>query len=60
MKEIAFQRFWVMAAQRRAALRDVDPDGQAELTTSAWTPNAETLLARQDAHRLGAAKGIAL
>ena len=66
VKDIALQRSWAIAAERRAAQRALESDSQAALAAYERTLTAETLLAWQDAHHLlqalhtEAAKGAAL
>ncbi|BDA47098.1 Transposon TX1 uncharacterized 149 kDa protein [Coccomyxa sp. Obi] len=66
IKDIALQRSWALAAQRRASQTILESDSRAALTQYTSSPSAATLLAWPDAHHLlqalnaEAAKGAAL
>ncbi|BDA40490.1 Transposon TX1 uncharacterized 149 kDa protein [Coccomyxa sp. Obi] len=66
IKDIALQRSWALAAQRRASQTALESDSRAALTQYTSSPSAATLLAWLDAHHLlqalnaEAAKGAAL
>ncbi|BDA49663.1 LINE-1 retrotransposable element ORF2 protein [Coccomyxa sp. Obi] len=66
IKDIALQRSWALAAQRRASQTALESDSRAALTQYTSSPSAATLLAWLHAHHLlqalnaEAAKGAAL
>ncbi|BDA47893.1 probable LINE-1 retrotransposable element ORF2 protein at N-terminal half [Coccomyxa sp. Obi] len=66
VKDIALQRSWALAAQRRASQTALESDSRAALTQYTSSPTAHTLLAWLEAHHLlqalnaEAAKGAAL
>lgn len=66
VKDMAMQRSWAVAAERRASQRALESDSRTALAAYTRRPAADTLLAWQDAHHLlqrlnvEAAKGAAL
>ena len=66
IKDIALQRSWALAAERRASLTALESDSRAALAQYSSTPTADTLLTWLDAQHLlqtlntEAAKGAAL
>ena len=66
VKDMAMQRSWALAAERRASQRALESDSRAALAAFTQRPAPDTLLAWQDAHHLlqglnvEAAKGAAL
>nr|BAA25763.1 reverse transcriptase [Chlorella vulgaris] len=66
VKDMAMQRSWALAAERRASQRALESDSRAALAAFTRRPAPDTLLAWQNAHQLlqglnvEAAKGAAL